>query len=425
VTAGDSGLGPTPRPRPDLGPDLADLAGRLRGAGVGVDVARIGLALSAIAELGPVRPDTLYWGSRLTLCTSRADLVVFDAVFAAWLAGRRTSESAVPGRAGDAAGPPSAFDAPAGEPSVGELLRDGAPVAVGSDDDPTALGPSSPTGTAAGEEAGDEAGAGSRSADGTATRGVRAVPTEAPAHRDLRTLTDAERAEIDEMITVLAATRPLRPSRRWRPGGRRRLDPAGTLRAMLRDGGEPAHPRYRRRRDRPRRLTLLVDVSESMTGYREALLRFAHAALLAAPATTEVFTLGTRCTRVTRALAVRDPQRAVAALAAAEPHQGGGTRLGWCLREFLRTCGGDRRVRAATVVIASDGHDSGPSALLARQVERLSRLAYRLIWVNPQQGWPGFRPMAPGLVASLRYVDHALPGHSFAALRDLAEVVRR
>jgi uncharacterized protein with von Willebrand factor type A (vWA) domain len=422
----DARADPGPGYGPDLGSDLADLAGRLREAGIGVDAARVGFALAAVAELGPVDRHSLYWGTRLTLCASPADLVAFEAAFAAWLAGRRQPEPAGPGHPGEPAGLPAPSPVPPSvaassavapspvEPATGGLRGTGVPA------DPADPAMPAGSGTEEGNTAGDGTGA-----EGTWLPGLRAVPTEVLARRDLRTLTDAERAEILALIARLARTRPDHPSRRHRPGGRRRLDPAGTLRTMLRDGGEPAHPRYRRRKVRPRRLTLLVDVSESMTGYREALLRFAHAALVAAPTTTEVFTLGTRCTRVTRALAVRDPRRAMAALAEVEPYQGGGTRLGRCLREFLRAYGGDRRVRSATVVIASDGHDSGPAALLAGQVERLSRLAYRLIWVNPQQGWPGFRPMAPGLVASLRYVDDALPGHSFAALRDLAEVMRR
>lgn len=363
--------------------DLADFARRLRAAGVDVHPTRIELALAAIAQFETVDRSALYWGTRLTLCSTWSDLRVFDAVFTEWIADRAEESTA---------------DAVRGTGDVARL-----PALVVGD---------------ASVDAG--------TADaGTAMPDVSAGEAEALAHRDLRTLTDAERAEVNALITTLMTARRAYPSRRYRPGGRRRIDPAATFRTMLRNGGEPARWRYRRRVVKPRRLTILVDVSESMDGYVDAFLRFAHAALVAAPAATEVFTIGTRCTRVTRALAVRDPQRAMSALAAAEPYRGGGTRLGRCLRDFLRSWGGGCRVRSAVVVIASDGHDSGPSALLASQVERLSRLAYRLIWVNPQQGWPGFRPMAPGLVASLRYVDLALPGHTFEALRELAEVVRR
>jgi uncharacterized protein with von Willebrand factor type A (vWA) domain len=140
---------------------------------------------------------------------------------------------------------------------------------------------------------------------------------------------------------------------------------------------------------------------------------------------TEGFSLETRSTRVARALAIPDPPQAMAALAQAEPYREEGTWLGQSLRRFLRGFGSGRAARSAAVVIASDGHDSGPAALLAQQVERLSRLAHRLVWATPQQGWPASQPLAPVLVASLRFVCAQLPGHSFDALRRLAEMVSR
>ncbi|XES01182.1 VWA domain-containing protein [Streptomyces sp. S1D4-11] len=158
--------------------------------------------------------------------------------------------------------------------------------------------------------------------------------------------------------------------------------------------------RHRARADRPRRVVLLVDVSGSMGPYADALLRFAHAALhgprtggAARGTRTEVFTIGTRLTRVTRELAHRDPDTAMAALAAAVPDWRGGTRLGEMLRGFLDRWGRRGMARGAVVVLLSDGWERGDPALLAEQMRRLHRLAHRVIWANPRKARPGYAPL--------------------------------
>ena len=44
-------------------------------------------------------------------------------------------------------------------------------------------------------------------------------------------------------------------------------------------------------------------------------------------------------------------------------------------------------------------------------MERLSRLAYRIVWVNPRVSAAGFVPRAGGMVAALPYVDALVSGH--------------
>ena len=68
---------------------------------------------------------------------------------------------------------------------------------------------------------------------------------------------------------------------------------------------------------------------------RGCALRFAHVVARSNPAGTEVFSLGTRMTRLSRALRARDPELALAAAGRAVPDWAGGTRLGETLRAFL------------------------------------------------------------------------------------------
>ena len=200
------------------------------------------------------------------------------------------------------------------------------------------------------------------------------------------------------------------------------LDLRRTVREALRTGGEPVRRRTRRPGTRERRVVLLVDVSGSMEPYARGLLRFANAAVLARRS-VEVFTLGTRLTRLSRELATRDPDAALRRATAAVVDFSGGTRLGDTVREFNDRWGVRGLARGADVVILSDGWDRGEPEELAEQMARLHRVAHRVIWVNPLKASPGYAPLARGMAAALPHVDRFVEGHSVASLQELAALV--
>jgi uncharacterized protein len=139
----------------------------------------------------------------------------------------------------------------------------------------------------------------------------------------------------------------------------------------------------------------------------------------------DVFTLGTRLTRVTRAMRQRDPDRAIVAAGDTVPDWSGGTRLGETLRIFLDRWGQRGLARGAVVVVFSDGWERGDAALLGEQMHRLHRLAHRVVWVNPHVGKAGYQPVQQGIVAALPFVDDFVAGHSLATFAELVEVVAR
>ena len=190
--------------------------------------------------------------------------------------------------------------------------------------------------------------------------------------------------------------------------------------------GEPDRIAWRRRGTRPRRVVLLIDVSGSMSAYADALLRLAHRFVMSAPiGGTEVFTIGTRLTHVTRAMRLRDPERAIVAAGRTVPDWSGGTRLGETFRVFLDRWGQRGLAHGSVVVVFSDGWERGDAALLSEQAERLHRLAHRVVWVNPHRGKSGYEPVQQGIVAVLPYVDDFVAGHSMATYAELVEVVAR
>ena len=195
-------------------------------------------------------------------------------------------------------------------------------------------------------------------------------------------------------LVVGTPTRKTRRTERARKGARPDLRRA--LRTHVRHGGAVVHIPRRRPRVQPRPLVLLLDVSGSMSSYSRALLQFAYAAVARGPGRVEVFCFGTRLTRVSGALARRDPDEALRRAAETVVDWQGGTRIGESIREYLRTWAWRGGYRGGVVVICSDGLERGDPEVLAAAMARLARLASRVFWVNPLKSGPTYEPTAPG-----------------------------
>jgi uncharacterized protein with von Willebrand factor type A (vWA) domain len=366
----------TDRGSPDATPTLVGFARTLRSAGVAASPERVHQTVRAAGHLDAGRRRDLYWAGRLTLCSGPDDIARYDRAFAAYFGGAQA--------------PPLRTVPPV------QVVR---PTAVpGSDRD------------------------GGTPGDPTAAPAATASELEVLRHRDLAALGASEREVVRRLIEAIDPLGVPRVSRRRRPARRGAVDPRRTVRAMLRRGGEPFRLERGARRLRARRLVLLVDVSGSMQPYADAFLRFAHAAARRRR-DTEVFTVGTRLTRVTREMRGRDPSTALLAVSGAVPDWSGGTRLGELLKAFLDRWGQRGTARGAVVVVASDGWERGDAELLGQHMRRLARLAHRVVWANPHRAQPGFRPQTAGMLAALPSVDEFVDGHSVAALEELAAVV--
>jgi uncharacterized protein with von Willebrand factor type A (vWA) domain len=228
-----------------------------------------------------------------------------------------------------------------------------------------------------------------------------------------------ERRRAAALVRRLDAVLPRRPARRRVPAARgRHLDTRGSLRAALRTDGEPVRLARRRNPAQERTLTLIIDVSGSMTPYALALLRFAHA-MLHAGHRTEAFTVGTRLTRITGELRRPSVDAALQRVAAAVGDWDGGTLLGTSFTTLLQRYGGHRALRGAVVVICSDGLDREEPATLAEAIGVMHRIAHGVIWLNPLKGDPRYRPLQRAMAAALPHVDVFLPGHNLASLEQL------
>jgi uncharacterized protein with von Willebrand factor type A (vWA) domain len=246
--------------------------------------------------------------------------------------------------------------------------------------------------------------------------------------KDFAQYTAAELLLARKLVARLATRSPRRPSRRLKPAHRRGPRPAGarhdlrrTMRASLRYGGEPVERRWRERTDRPRPLVLVCDVSGSMESYARMLVQYLQAAV-AGSRKVEAFAFGTRLTRITYELRGKDPDAAVKRAADAVADWSGGTRIGDALatlnRDYARYVG-----RGAIVAVLSDGWDRGDPVMLELEIQRLSRCAHSLIWLNPLKAHPDYEPLTRGMQAALPHVDHFLAGNSIRSLEELADLL--
>jgi uncharacterized protein with von Willebrand factor type A (vWA) domain len=219
--------------------------------------------------------------------------------------------------------------------------------------------------------------------------------------------------------------RPTRRSRRLRADSQgRTIDLRRLARNSLATGGEPIERAFRRRVRTPRKLVVLCDVSGSMEAYTRPLLLFLHAAVRTGRG-VEVFAFGTRLTRLTNVLRTRDPEQALDAAAESVVDWASGTRIGASLKEFNDEWGRRALTRGAIVVIVSDGWERDDADLVGREMARLARAAYAVIWVNPLKGNPDYQPLAGGMKAALPHVDRFLSGHNVASLEQLGDVLAR
>jgi uncharacterized protein len=241
-----------------------------------------------------------------------------------------------------------------------------------------------------------------------------------------KTFSDLEPHELAMLYHLMAKLKLSTPTRRLRRVKRQRhgehIDMRRTLRASLRTGGDPIKLKYRKRRIQPRRLVMLCDISGSMEPYARAYLQFLHCARASGP-NSEAFVFATRLTRLTKQLAGRNPQRAIRRASEAAPDWSSGTRIGDALKTFNDKHGRRGMARGAVIVILSDGWERGDPELVGREMERLARLAYRIVWVNPRVVAPGFAPRAGGLVAALPHCNAMVSGHSLKSLNEVADAI--
>ena len=366
---------------PEFLPNLLRFGRLLRAGGLDVPVGRMLDLTEALTHVDVESRDDVFHTCRTLLVHRPDQLAIFERAFDTFWTGVR-------GGAVAASPSPSRGDAVGG--ATGAVLQASVPRADEREDDEAASGAMRAWSDAGGF-----------------------------AHKDFAELSAEEVARGRDALDGLTWTPGLRRTRRWAPGRGPRVDVRRLLARGVRTGGDVFTLPTRRRRQRPRPLVVLCDVSGSMDRYSRLLLHFAYG-LTERHARVEAFLFATRLTRVTRQLRRRRANDALTGVAREATDWAGGTRIGPALEQFHRQWA--RRVlgRGAVVLLISDGWDCGDPDLLGEQVARLQRSCHRLIWLNPLIGTEGYEPLTRGLQAALPFIDAFLPARTLADLGDLA-----
>ena len=368
---------------------LVGFSHALRAAGLTVGTGDVLAYFAAMTPLDPTDLLDLYWAGKATLLTRHEDHGVYDRVFREYfLAGQAPAASLLMITAQSVAEAEAALVMPATEPGSAE------------DREEQALG-------------------------------LMASDADALKHRSFTACTPDELAALRRIMTRMRLTPPRRRTRRTRPVTKTGTEP--DMRAIIRESmrrlGEPSELFFRQRKTKPRPLILILDVSGSMADYSRHLLLFAHTARRSAvrggaAGRVEVFCFGTRLTRITRELSRQRVDVALEEAARTVVDWEGGTRIGQSLDTFVRTWGRGGLCRGGVVVVCSDGLDRGDPEVLAAAMERLARLSYRIVWLNPHKGDnPDFRPSTLGMMVAAPHIDLLLSGHDLASLEEFAETL--
>ena len=360
---------------------LVNFTAELRAAGLSVGSGDVLAYCAAMGALDPTDLLDLYWGGRTTLVTRRENIPVYDRVFRRFFLDSRDP--------------------------VRELLN------LQHPDHTRAEGVLQVPATEPGEDRQEQV-----------SLGLVASDAETLRHKSFPACTPEELAALRRIMARIRLTPPRRRTRRTTTAAAGRApDLRRMVRQSLRMHGEPPELAWRRRKVRLRPLILILDVSGSMADYSRHLLQFAYSAQRAATR-VEVFCFGTRLTRITRALDHRKPDDALERAAGVVFDWEGGTRIGASLDAFVRDWGRRGLCRGGIVVICSDGLDRGDPELLATAMERLRRLSYRVVWMNPHKGNdPHFRPSTLGMLAAAPSIDLILSGHDLSSLEELATLL--
>lgn len=195
-----------------------------------------------------------------------------------------------------------------------------------------------------------------------------------------------------------------------------------TIRRSIGYGGEPIELCRRAQKPKKQRLIVLLDVSGSMDKYSYFLLHFI-CALRENFRQLEAFVFSTSLVRITKALQPNRIDFVLATISELADNWSSGTRIGECLHEFKEKYGKLLLNGSPTILILSDGLDTGDPVLLGQEMIKLQRRARRIIWLNPLKGMKGYAPEARGMKAALPAVDDFHSAHNLESLLELENIL--
>lgn len=240
-------------------------------------------------------------------------------------------------------------------------------------------------------------------------------------NKDFAFLNEEELYAVKRLIQEMRWKASLRQTRRYEPDKNgHRLHMRRIIAAAVKHNGVALNLAYQARKIKQRPLILIADISGSMEKYSRLVLQFFYSVSQSLK-NVECFVFGTRLTRITGQLKLKNIDRALDEASRNVVDWSGGTRIGESLQQFNQRWGRRMLRRGALVLIVSDGWERGDTSLLKKEMRYLQLRCHRLIWLNPLLGKTTYQPLVEGMASALPYVDDFLPVHNLQSLSVLAK----
>ncbi len=240
------------------------------------------------------------------------------------------------------------------------------------------------------------------------------------AQKDFSAVPSDELDDLIRSIKALSRRFAAHLNRRYTNSSKINLPDLGrTLRKSMRHGGELIEIAFRKPKPNRTKLVLICDVSKSMDLYASFFLKFMFA-FQRVFAKMETFAFSTTLENITHLLKQNDFNETLRLLSNTTNSWSSGTKIGKSLNDLVKKHAPMFNKRT-TVIIFSDGWDTGEIPLLQQSMEWIHNRSRKVIWLNPLASYSSYRPDVAGMKAAFPFVDVFAPVHNLDSLRKLGK----
>jgi hypothetical protein len=249
-------------------------------------------------------------------------------------------------------------------------------------------------------------------------------PAESWGEKDFALFHETEVEEFKKWVQLFAQVLTQRSHRRWQKSRRQaKLNVRQIIRESLRKGGEITQLYFQQKRVRPPKLLILCDVSKSMDLYSRFFLQFMYA-FQNYYRRIDTFVFSTHLQRISEELQRQSIAQVLTEIREKVSQWSSGTKIGESLEQYWQNYGKRHLDKQTTLIIVSDGWDTGEPELIGDNLRKIHQKAAQIIWLNPLLGNPTYQPATQGIQAALPYLDVFAPMHNVESLIALIKQLR-
>ena len=209
-------------------------------------------------------------------------------------------------------------------------------------------------------------------------------------------------------------------SRRWKKNDQSsKISTKYTIKKSVKNNGI-IHLAFKDRIKKFKPLVILIDISGSMESYSRIMLFLSHI-LIQQHKNVEIFTFGTKLTRITKFLKNKDVDDSLDRVGKFVNDWAAGTKITSSIKDFNFNWSRRILTQNQTLLLITDGLERDDSQNLDFEINRLSLFTNNIIWLNPLLRYEKFEPKVNSIKTILRHVDKHVPIHNINSIKRLVE----